>query len=111
MANGPEETGCRIVVGVDGSITYCSLLSVNTGVAPVIAIAPTVAMNVLGEVITSSPGPIPISFIGKMSESVPELTPIAYGRPIIFAKRPSNSVTALPSVKSPVNTSSRMSAR
>ena len=34
-------------------------MSTNTGLAPVVAIAPTVAIYVKGVVITSSPSPIP----------------------------------------------------
>lgn len=73
-------------------------------------IAPTVAMNVLAAVITSSPGCTPTACSARLSASVPELTPIACFAPMAPPNRPSNSATALPSVKSPECTSASMSA-
>src|SRR5947199_385876 len=52
-------------------MTKPSSLSTNTTRAPVATIAPTVAMNVLGVVMTSSPGPTPDSSSGSRSASVP----------------------------------------
>ena len=88
------------------SMQKFSLQSTKTGIAPISAMAPTVATNVLAAVITSSPGFIPrarrLSFIA----SVPLLTPIANLLPINFAKACSNSASGFPRVKSPVATNS-----
>ena len=56
-------------------------VSPNTGLAPVWAIALTVAMNVSGLVITSSPGPISRAIKAISTASVPEDTPMAFGTP------------------------------
>ncbi len=51
--------------------------SASTGVAPVCKIALTVAQNVIGVVITSSPGPTPESTNARCSPAVQELSPTA----------------------------------
>ena len=56
-------------------------------------------------VMTSSPGPMPDIFMGMMMASVPVPTPMACGMRTRLAKRSSNSVNGLPSVKSPLCTS------
>ena len=83
------------------SMVYSSLLSTNTGVAPTITIAPTVAMKVLGVVITSSPGPIPRAFMETYNASVPLPTPTAYFVPHFLATYFSNSATSGPRIKRP----------
>src|SRR5262245_11593961 len=88
-----------------------SLQSTNFVTAPVSAIAPTVAMNVLAAVMTSSPGPTPRAFNARRRPSVPDPTPNANCTPTAFANRASNSPTALPSVKSPVAITSRKRAK
>ena len=50
-------------------------MSTSTGFAPVPAIASSVAMNVLGTVTTSRPGPAPSATSASLSASVPLLTP------------------------------------
>ena len=49
----------------------------DTGRAPVMTMAPTVAMNVIGVVITSSPAPTPAIFKDMAMASVPVPTPMA----------------------------------
>src|SRR5579864_2637302 len=92
-------------------MTNPSSLSTKTGRAPVATIAPTVAINVFGVVITSSPGPTPSRRRGKLRASVPVPTPTACGMPLSSAKRRSNCSTAAPSVNSPDRTSARTSSR
>ena len=94
-----------------GSMTYSSLQSTKTGLAPAAAIAPAVAMNVLVMVMTSSPGPTPSALRLKKSASVPEFTPTAYLVPQILANFSSNRPTAFPRVKSPDLTSFSTSLR
>src|SRR5215470_2010510 len=81
----------------EGSIRYSALTSTNTGVAPVITMAPAVATKLLGTVITSSPAPTPRAFRAKNSASVPELRPTAWAAPQARAKRASNWATWGPS--------------
>ena len=65
-----------------GAIVYVSgSMSTNTGVAPAYSIAATVATNVNGTVITSSPGPMPAASSARCSALVPELTPTASPSP------------------------------
>ena len=68
-------------------------ISAKTGFAPVLQIDPTVAKNVKGDVITSSPSPIPNDLSARSSASVPEETPIACFVLQYEAKRLSNSLT------------------
>ena len=62
-------------------------MSTKTGVAPRRAIAPTVAKNVYGVVITSSPGPMSSAIRQASSASLPEDTPIACAAPAIAGDR------------------------
>ena len=55
--------------------------STSTGRAPVCSITATVAVNVTGVVITSSPGPIPPSTRAVWSPAVQELSASAAGAP------------------------------
>ena len=56
-------------------------MSTSTGFAPVAAIASSVAMNVLGTVTTSRPGPAPSATSASRSASVPSLTPTQWAAP------------------------------
>jgi len=56
-------------------------MSQNTGRAPLRAIVPAVAKNVNGEVITSSPAPIPKAIKASNNASVPEETPMPADAP------------------------------
>src|SRR3989338_4010747 len=56
-----------------------SLISQNTGLAPVRTIDSAVAIKVQTEVITSSPGPMPQALSARNSASVQEFTPTVYG--------------------------------
>src|SRR5258708_24539155 len=60
-------------------------MSTNTGVAPSRAIAPTVAKNVYGVVITSSPGPMFSAIKQANKASVPDETPTACEHPLYCA--------------------------
>ncbi len=59
------------MLNVTGSI------STNTGMAPTRTMAPTVAKNVYGVVMTSSPGPMPSAIRQTSSASEPDETPTA----------------------------------
>ena len=48
-------------------------MSVKTGLAPVLQIAPAVAKKVKGGIITSSPGPISAAHKASKRASLPEL--------------------------------------
>ena len=56
-------------------------MSTRTGVAPVPATASSVAMNVLGTVTTSRPGPAPSATSASRSASVPSLRPTQCAAP------------------------------
>ena len=71
-------------------------MSTNTGFAPAVTIAPIVAINVNGVVITSSFFPMPRAFNAKKRASVPLPTLIANFAPVLFAKFFSNLFTSLP---------------
>lgn len=60
-----------------GSMVKYGVTSTKTGLAPTALMAPTVATKVFAAVITSSPVPIPKARIARISESVPEPTPMA----------------------------------
>ena len=89
-----------------GSIFRSSPQSTKTGLAPVVAIDPTVAKKVKGVVITSSPLSTPRTFKLKKRASVPLPTPIACFVPQRAAYSFSTSSTVLPRVKSPLITTS-----
>ena len=62
-----------------GSILYdSSFISTNTGFAPVLLIASTEEIQVKGEVITSSPFPIPDANRERNKADVPDETPTQY---------------------------------
>ena len=56
--------------------------SASTGVAPLCRIAFTVAQNVSGVVITSSPGPRPATTQAKCSPAVQEFTAVTCSTPL-----------------------------
>ena len=56
-------------------------MSQKSGRAPSRAIVPAVAKKVKGEVITSSPGPMPSAISASSSASVPEETPMPCSQP------------------------------
>src|SRR6266566_4872118 len=74
-------------------------MSTNTGVAPTRAIAPTVAKNVYGVVMTSSPGPMFSATKQANKASVPEETPTACEQPLYCAIAFSHSSTFGPKMK------------
>src|SRR5258708_21777068 len=74
-------------------------MSTNTGVAPTRAIAPTVAKNVYGLVITSSPGPMFSAIKQANKASVPEETPTACEHPLYCAIACSHCSTFDPKMK------------
>src|SRR5262249_18444365 len=71
--------------------------STNAGLAPEYIIAATVATNVHGTVMTSSPGPMPATSRAKCRALVPLLTPTAYLVPQKAANSSSNAATSRPS--------------
>src|SRR5712671_3044719 len=74
-------------------------MSTKTGVAPTRAIAPTVAKNVYGVVITSSPGPMSSAIRHANKASVPEETPTACKQPLYCAIACSHCSTFGPRIK------------
>src|SRR5476649_189207 len=82
----------------DGSIVNDrGSTSTNTALAPVYWIAATVATNVNGTVITSSPGPTPAASNARWSAAVPELTATPWSAPHTAANSCSNASTSSPS--------------
>ena len=67
-------------------------------------------MNVLGTVITSSPGPMPKARRASQSASVPLPTPTACGQSQYAAKSVSNPTTNGPPAKAPLSMTSWMAA-
>src|SRR5712692_5355282 len=74
-------------------------MSTNTGVAPTRAMAPTVAKNVYGVVMTSSPSPMFSAIKQANKASVPEETPTPYEQPLYCAIAFSHSSTFGPRTK------------
>ncbi len=74
-------------------------MSTNTGVAPTRAMAPTVAKNVYGVVMTSSPGPMFSTIKHASKASVPEETPTACEQLLYSAIAFSHSSTLGPRMK------------
>ena len=74
-------------------------MSQNAGRAPVRAIVPAVAKKVNGDVITSSPAPMPSAMRASSSASVPEDTPTACAAPQYSAISVSNARTFSPRMK------------
>src|SRR6266478_749003 len=74
-------------------------MSTNTGVAPKRTIAPTVAKNVYGVVMTSSPVPIFSAIKHANKASVPEETPTACEHPLYCAIACSHCSTFGPKMK------------
>lgn len=80
--------------------------SANTTLPPSSAAVAAVATNVIGEVTTSSPGPIPAAAYATCSAAVPEVTATAGVPPVCSARSSSKRVTAGPVVsQSPRSTS------
>src|SRR5262245_11879434 len=80
-----------------GSIVYVTgSTSTYTGTAPQYVMAHDVAMNVMGTVITSSPGPTPAASSARCRADVPELTATQCWAPTYSAKAASNSATLGP---------------
>ncbi len=68
--------------GDQGQVRYCRhRTSARTGVAPACMMARTVAQNVSGDVITSSPGPTPSAVRASCRPELHEFTATAYGAP------------------------------
>src|SRR5262245_57668718 len=83
-----------------GSIVYVTgSTSTYTGTAPQYVMAHDVAMNVMGTVITSSPGPTPAAKSARCRADVPELTATQCLAPTYWAKAASNSATRGPRMK------------
>src|SRR5665213_1318202 len=74
-------------------------MSTNTGFAPACTIAPAVAKNVNGTVMTSSPGPIPSASSASSSASEPDAHPMACRTPQYSAALASNALTSSPRMK------------
>jgi hypothetical protein len=80
-----------------GSIVYvCGSISTSTARAPVYWTAATVATNVKGTVITSSPGPTPAASSARCRPLVPELTATASPARQKLANSRSNAATSSP---------------
>ena len=75
------------------------LISTNTGVPPAFAMAPAVAKNVYGVVITSSPGARFSVLSGSNSPSVPLAQAMANFAPQRSATAPSSRATCSPMMK------------
>src|SRR4051812_33013922 len=83
-----------------GSMVYVAgSTSTYTGVAPQYEMAHDVAMNVIGTVMTSSPGPTPAARRARCRADVPELTATQCLAPTYSAKAASNSATRGPRMK------------
>src|SRR5581483_6588355 len=105
------------VRGVTSSATRAgSTLSVSgstsakIGVAPVCTITLAVAGHVIGVVITSSPGPIPIATSARCIAAVPDETAIACVAPAYSANRSSSSAARGPVVSQPERIASATAA-
>ena len=70
-----------------GSMFWSASTSAKTGVAPSWTIAAVEATKELGGVMTSSPGPMPPTFMASISASVPELSATASAAPQYSASR------------------------
>ena len=75
------------------SVNVSGSISTKAALAPVNKMEFPVAANVNGEVITSSPGPMPADKLATCSAAVPEFTAIACLHPANSAKAFSNSAT------------------
>jgi hypothetical protein len=107
-----RSTSAGSIVSVRGST------STKTGRAPAYSIAETVATNVKGTVMTSSPGPTPRASSARCSALVPELTPTASATPQQAANARSKAATSgprtnwpLPSTRSTASSTSGLMAR
>ena len=78
-----------------------SRTSANTGRAPAWTITFAVAGQVIGVVITSSPGPTPTARSARWSAAVPDATASACFAPTYSAKRRSSSAAFGPVVSQP----------
>ena len=67
----------KAAVELGSRLKVTGSISQKTGVAPAIRIADAVAKNVNGDVMISSPGPIPWARTAKCNAVVPEETAIA----------------------------------
>src|SRR6185295_16905611 len=85
-------------------------MSTNTGVAPTRAIAPAVAKNVYGVVMTSSPAPMFSAIRHASSASLPDETPTACWLPQYFAIACSHCSTFGPRMKCCDSSTSRTAA-
>ena len=90
---------CSILSGSMLKVSFS--MSAKTGRAPVNRIELAEAMNVKGEVMTSSPSPIPCASRAMCRAAVPELTATAYLVPMNLAKASSSSSTFLPWARMP----------
>ncbi len=76
-------------------------MSASTGVAPAWMMTLTVAANVVGVVITSSPGPMPLATSARCMPAVAESSAIACFTPANDAKCSSNARTRGPGASQP----------
>src|SRR5271157_4395862 len=74
-------------------------MSTKTGFAPTRAMEPAVAMKLKGDVMTSSPGPMPAAIKERTRASVPEAQPMANLAPSFAASSSSRSFTSGPRMK------------
>src|SRR5262249_52931346 len=84
--------------------------SANTGVAPSYSAQFADATNEYGEVITSSPGPIPAVTVSRCRPAVPLETAAAYGAPTISANASSKRSIVGPSDNRPERSTSATSS-
>ena len=87
-----------------------SRTSAKTGVAPVWTITFAVAGQVIGVVITSSPGPTPSATSARCIAAVPDATASACFAPTYSAKRRSSSAARGPVVSQPERIASATAA-
>ena len=93
-----------------GEMFRSSPTSASTGVAPVSRIAFTVAQNVSGVVITSSPGPMPSAASATCIAALPEFTPSACCAPVYSRNAFSNAAVRGPVVVQPDRSASATAA-
>jgi hypothetical protein len=96
-----------------GSMLPSHPISASTGVAPTCKIVCTVAQNVIGVVMTSSPGPMPSAASATCNPAVAELTATACGPPVYSWKSRSKRAVRGPVVSHPdlsVSTTSLISS-
>src|SRR5579859_5534882 len=86
-------------------------MSTKTGIAPQYSMAATLATNVNGTVMTSSPGPMPAARSARCSALVPVFTPTAYWASDYAANSSSKALTFGPRTKCCDSRTSSMASR